>query len=324
MNIKHVIYSVLVLLLQAGCGARGSAEGRAADSAAEAAPAPPAVEFSADSAYAYLARQVEFGPRVTNSEAHARAADWLASELRRHGAEVTEQRADLKAFDGVTLHARNIFGRFNPGVPGRILLLAHYDSRPWADNDPDPANRSRAVDGANDGASGVAVLLEVARQLKASGSSLPVDILFVDAEDRGTEGDDSSWALGARYFAQNPPVEGYAPDYAVLLDMVGGIDARFPREYISQVNAPGLNDRFWQAARIAGHADRFPQSVGAAVTDDHVELLKQGIPAIDIIEYREGAGFNPAWHTISDNLSNISRETLGAVGETLMVFLSGN
>ncbi|MDE6717668.1 MAG: M28 family peptidase, partial [Muribaculaceae bacterium] len=241
--------------------------------------------FSADSAYAYLERQVAFGPRVPNTEAHRLAADWLSYELRRHGAEVIEQKADLRTFDGTILHARNIFGRLNPGAPQRILLLAHYDSRPWADQDPDPEKRRLPVDGANDGASGVAVLLETARQLKASGSSLGVDILFVDAEDWGTDGDDESWAMGARHFVQNPPVEGYAPDYAILLDMVGGKEARFPREYFSQRYAASLNDAFWGAARQAGHADRFPDSMGGAVTDDHLEFIKGGIPAIDIIEY---------------------------------------
>jgi len=316
-----------LLLFATGCGGaanNGESEKTADKTESQETQTAPALSgFSADSAFSYLKTQVEFGPRVTNSEAHRRAADWLGAELRRHGADVTEQRVDLQSFDGVTLHARNIFARFNPDLPDRILLLAHYDSRPWADNDPDPANHQMPVDGANDGASGVAVLLETARCINASGEKLPIDILLVDAEDRGTDGDDSSWAMGARYFAQNPPVEGYAPRFAILLDMVGGKDARFPREYISQVNVPWLNDRFWKAAKRAGHAERFPETIGGAVTDDHVELLKAGIPTIDIIEYNEGTGFNPNWHTVSDNLSNISKETLKAVGETLVEFLNG-
>lgn len=278
--------------------------------------------FSADSAYVYLSRQVDFGPRMPNTEAHRQAADWLVSELKRHGAAVTEQYADLKAFDGTVLHARNIFGQFNPEVDNRILLLAHYDCRPWADQDPDPEKRSRPIDGANDGASGVAVLLEMARQISSSNIKTGVDILFADAEDWGTEGDDESWAMGTRYFANNPVIPNYTPAYAILLDMVGGKDAQFPVEYFSQQNAPDLVNEFWGVAREAGFGSRFPFRIGSAVTDDHIEFIKVGIPAIDIIEYHPGSGFNPHWHTSADNLSNISKETLGAVGQTLFQFLT--
>ncbi len=318
MSIQHILLGASLLLIS--CGGKTSAVA-VADSMPENE-TESAAAFSADSAYSYLARQVEFGPRVPNTDAHRLAGDWLVQELKRHGAIVTEQKTDLKAFDGTVLHARNIFGQINPEASSRILLLAHYDCRPWADQDPEEANRKKPVDGANDGASGVAVILETARQLKASGSGLGVDFLFVDAEDWGTDGDDDSWAMGTRYFAENPPVEGYAPSFAILLDMVGGKDAQFPREYFSQQNAAYLNDAFWNAAHKAGHASRFPNKMGGAVTDDHVELIKVGIPAIDIIEYNSASGFNPHWHTTTDNLDNISKETLGAVGESLMQFLS--
>ena len=319
MSIHHIIMAGALLLAAGGCK---SSAGKTAGAAAIEETQPAKVSFSADSAYSYLAKQVEFGPRVPNTDAHRLAGDWLAAELTRHGAAVTEQKADLKAFDGTILHARNIFAQFNPEAQQRILLLAHYDCRPWADQDPDPGNHKTPVDGANDGASGVAVLLETARQLNAAKSKLGVDILFVDAEDWGTDGDDESWALGARHFASNPVVPGYSPSYAILLDMVGGKGAVFPREYFSQQNAPTINDAFWRAAHAAGHSQIFPNRMGGAVTDDHIELLKAGIPAIDIIEYHSETGFNPTWHTLSDNLDNISRETLGAVGESLMQFLS--
>lgn len=307
------------------CGAKSARitdESGDNDAASSSAKVSANVDFSADSAYAYLKRQVEFGPRVPNTEAHRKAGDWLVSELTRHSASVKEQRADLTVFDGTVLHARNIFGQFNPGAERRILLLAHYDCRPWADEDPDPAKRKQPVDGANDGASGVAVLLEVARQLKDSDSGCGVDILFVDAEDWGTEGNDMSWAMGTRYFANNPIVEGYAPQEAILLDMVGGRDATFPVEYFSQQNAPALVNKLWNAAAEAGYGNLFPKSVGSAVTDDHIELIKVGIPTVDIIEYRPGEGFNPHWHTSTDNLDNIDRNTLKAVGRTVMGYLS--
>ncbi|MBD5287661.1 MAG: M28 family peptidase [Bacteroides sp.] len=319
MSIQHILLGASLLLLS--CGGKSSAVSTS-DNKSDEQTAASVSSFSADSAYAYLARQVEFGPRVPNTDAHRLTGDWLVGELKRHGAEVIEQKTDLKAFDGTVLHARNIFGRINPEATARILLLAHYDCRPWADQDPDTSKHNTPVDGANDGASGVAVILETARQLKASNSNLGVDFLFVDAEDWGTDGNDESWAMGTRYFAENPPVEGYTPSYAILLDMVGGKDAVFPREFFSQQNAANLNDAFWAAAHKAGHAERFPNVMGGAVTDDHVELLKAGIPAIDIIEFNAGSGFNPNWHTSTDNLDNISKETLGAVGESLMQFLS--
>lgn len=320
MSIYHILFTAALALVS--CAGKTTAEKSSVSTAQEEASMSNEITFSADSAYSYLARQVEFGPRVPNSEAHGKAADWLVAELSRHGAQVIEQNTDLTAFDGTLLHARNIFGQFNPENPSRILLIAHYDCRPWADQDPDPEKRKLPVDGANDGASGVAVLLETARQLKAADSSLGVDILFVDAEDWGTDGDDDSWAMGARYFANHPPVEGYSPSFAILLDMVGGKGAIFPREYFSQQNAPQLNDAFWGAAHAAGHSGNFPNRLGGAITDDHLEFLKVGIPAIDIIEYNTGNGFNPNWHTSTDNLDNISKETLAAVGESLMQFLS--
>lgn len=288
----------------------------------------PLGDFNADSAYVYLARQVAFGPRVPNTEAHRLTGDWLVSELKRHGAEVTEQKAQLKAFDGTILNSRNIFARFpasskveKKGAP--ILLLAHWDSRPWADQDPDPQRRNEPVDGANDGASGVAVLLEIARQLSLNPINKDVDILFVDAEDWGSEGDDDSWALGTQYFVEHPPVKGYSPEFAILLDMVGGDGATFCREYFSERYAPHISEQVWQTAEKLGYGKMFLNRMGSAIMDDHVQLIRARIPAIDIIEYHpdEESGFNSRWHTTSDNLEGISPVTLSAVGNTLLTFL---
>lgn len=284
------------------------------------------VNFDADSAYSYVERQVAFGPRVPNTEAHRRCGEWLASELRRRGADVTEQRSDLTAFDGTVLKAVNILGRFNTESPDRLLLLAHWDCRPWADQDPNPDNRKKPVDGANDGASGVGVLLEIARQLSEKAPGKGVDILFVDAEDWGTEGSEDSWALGARYFMEHPPVEGYLPDEAILLDMVGGKGAVFCREYFSEQAAPRLAQSLWGIAASRGYGDLFLNKLGGAVTDDHVQLIEKGVPAVDIIEYHpeQESGFNSHWHTVSDNMENIDRATLKAVGETVMQYLITN
>lgn len=304
------------LLLSCGAGRKDSGE----ETAAKAAPARTAA-FCADSAYQYVKRQVEFGPRVPGTKAHAACADWLASTLRRHGAEVSEQTATLTTFDGTRIPMRNIFARINPKEPERILLLAHWDTRPWADNDPDQANHSRPLDGANDGASGAAILLETARSAKEAGITKGIDILLCDAEDWGTEGDDDSWALGARHFAGHLPAEGYSPKAAILLDMVGATDATFMREYFSQLSNPALADEIWAIANSLGYADMFPNKMGSAVNDDHVELIKAGIPCIDIIDYRDGQGFFSGWHTMADNIDAISRETLGAVGEVIEAYL---
>ena len=319
-------------IIAAACGAKADNSARAdlafiAESESVAAgdvmSSAPLVNFNADSAYAYVARQVEFGPRVPNTTAHRLAGDWISSELRRHGAKVTEQKMQLKAFDGTLLNSRNIFGQFNPDAKERILLLAHWDCRPWADKDPDPAKRSLPVDGANDGASGVGVLLEIARNLGAIPQDKGVDILLVDAEDWGTDGDEESWALGAKYFAENPVVKGYDPQGAILLDMVGGEGAVFCREYYSERSAPRLAEDIWQTAGAIGYGNMFLNRLGSAILDDHVQMIKAGIPAIDIIEYhpQEESGFNSRWHTASDNMDGISRKTLGAVGSTLLTWL---
>lgn len=313
---RKIIYIFITAIMLAACGNKAAAPVSAANTSDDL----PEVAFDPDSAYAYVEKQVAFGPRVPNTEAHRLCGDWLTNELKRHGVIVTEQKADLKAFDGTTLHARNIFGQINPQAQRRTLLLAHWDCRPWADADPDPGNHTKPVDGANDGASGVGVILEIARQLNLAGSGLGVDFLFVDAEDWGTEGDDSSWALGTKHFVENPPIEGYAPDYAILLDMVGGKDAKFFREYFSQQAAPDRVAKVWSAAAELGYADMFVNRMGGAIMDDHVQLLTHGIPAIDIIEYHKDAdsGFNSRWHTISDNMEGIDAATLGAVGKTVI------
>ncbi len=304
-----------------GC-ASGSASGSTSDSAADDAQSVEHAAFSGDSAYAYVARQVEFGPRVPNTAAHRAAGDWLIGELRRHGAEVVEQPLRLRAFDGTMLDARNIMGQYNPDASERLLLLAHWDCRPWADEDDDESRHKQPVDGANDGASGVGVLLEIARQLGRQAPSKGVDILFVDAEDWGSSGDEDSWALGAQAFVENPPVAGYLPKEGILLDMVGGKDACFYREYFSDRSAGALNSRLWQIAGQLGYSSRFPNASGFAVTDDHVRFIEAGIPTVDIIEYnREAGGFNPRWHTSSDTMEGISAETLQAVGSVVAEYI---
>lgn len=314
---KMILFMTLLFTVMLSCGSRqGGGETAKVEDIDSVK-----IVFDADSAYEYVARQVSFGPRVPNSESHRQCGEWLAGELRKYGAEVSEQRMQLRAFDGTMLNAVNIIGSYNPELGDRLLLLAHWDSRPWADADADESNHNRPVDGANDGASGVGVLLEIARQISIHSIDKGVDILFVDAEDWGTDGDDQSWAMGSRYFANNPYKEGYRPANAILLDMVGGENAIFRKEYFSISYAPQLVNKVWSVAMESGYGDKFVSEIGGAVTDDHIELLNVGIPAINIIEFHPQTGFNPTWHTVNDNMDHISKESLKAVGQTVLNYL---
>ena len=321
INGLGAVTAALTLLISCGAGKK-TANAEDAGSMPESRTA--TTRFSPDSAYAYVAAQVAFGPRVPGSEAHRRCGDWLTSKLKDHGAEVTEQTTTLTTFDGTRIPMRNIFARVNPAAPKRVLLLAHWDSRPWADHDPDSAKRTLPIDGANDGASGVGVLLELARTFASTDGNTGIDILLCDAEDWGEESNDESWALGARHFAANLPEQGYMPSASILLDMVGAPDATFMREYFSQLADPALADEIWSTAKSLGYGDMFINRMGSAVNDDHVELIKAGIPTIDIIDYREGSGFFSGWHTTADNMDAISKETLGAVGRVLETYINKN
>lgn len=313
---RYIPVLIIVLLAVGGCSAgAGKSAVASAPTGLEASP------FDADSAYAYVKAQVGFGPRVPGSSAHDECGRWLESELGRHGADtVITQIATVSDRRGGTMPVRNIMGRYNAGASKRVLLLAHWDTRPWADSDPDVSNRGKPIDGANDGASGVGVLLEIARQMGQRLPSVGVDILFVDAEDSGSHNDDDSWALGTQHWVSAMPY-GAAdlPVYGILLDMVGGQDARFPCEYYSQRMAPAVLARVWATARAIGLADRFPDEYGGGVTDDHVHVNRAGIPCIDIIECANPAtgSFNPTWHTLDDNMEAIDVSTLGAVGATV-------
>ena len=285
--------------------------------------------FDADSCYAFCAKQCDFGPRTMNSEAHELCGQWIVEKFRSYGMEVTEQRATLMGFDDTPLQGNNIIARYQPQLSNRILLCAHWDSRPWADNDPDPANHTKPVMAANDGASGVAVMLEVARVLCADTCSLPIGIDFVcfDAEDWGTEDVSESWALGAQYWSETFKQQPSAakPRYGILLDMVGGFGARFYQERLSLHYAPQVVERVWKSASIAGYSSFFPQEKGGGITDDHGPVNEvAGIPCIDIIPYYPDcmeSSFGPTWHTINDDMQHIDRGTLKAVGQTLIQVL---
>lgn len=320
-----LIYLFCMVSLFACKPSGGTPAGDAKEKVTASVPATPA--FDADSAYAYVERQVAFGPRVPNTEAHKACGDYLASELRRFGAKVYEQEAVLTAYDQTALKARNIIGSYNPESDKRILLFAHWDSRPYSDHDPDPANHRKPLDGADDGASGVGVLLEIARQLGVKNPEAGVDIIFFDAEDYGTpefadEYTPDSWCLGSQFWARNPHVPAYRADFGILLDMVGAKNATFFKERLSVSKAGNVVEKVWNIARDLGYGKYFIQANGIAVTDDHEYVMKgRNIPCIDIINNdpdKSDHGFGWYWHTQQDNMDNIDRETLGAVGRTVL------
>lgn len=274
--------------------------------------------FSADSAYALIQAQLRFGPRIPGTPTHRACGDWLVAQLKRYGGRVYEQKGTYKGTP-----VRNILASFGPDTAGgRILLSAHWDSRPWADQD--PATAQQPVPGANDGASGVAVLLELARLMAQRPLPYPVDIAFWDAEDLGREGVENSFCLGSQYWISSPapyPVQAYA--WGINLDMVGGRQATFLQEGYSRQYAPRLVELWWEVARRLGYERFFPPLAGDAIIDDPYYLsVKAGLPMVNIIQRDPtGRGFFPEWHTVRDDLEGIDRATLQAVGDVLVAFL---
>lgn len=297
------------------------------NTAAETTPPVKVPAFNADSAYSYTAQQVAMGPRVPGSAAQLKCAAWMESQLKHYCDTVYRQETQVLAGDKKTkLRCINLIGTIRPQAKRRILFLAHWDSRPWADQD--AKDKDKPVDAADDGASGVGVLIELASVLKntpLNNPDLGIDILLTDVEDYGkSEWGEDSYALGTQYWARNPHVPGYRAEGGILLDMVGGKNARFPLEGNSQQFAASLQKEVWTAAGKAGFSSFFVYENGGTITDDHVpvnEIIK--IPTIDIIHLPAGSstGFPPHWHTHNDNMSVIDRTTLKAVGQTLLQFL---
>ena len=289
--------------------------------------------FNADSAYQYVACQTSFGPRVPETQAHADCAQWLAAKLGEFADTVIVQDFRAKLYNGKGVDGQNIVGVFHPEAKKRIVLCAHWDSRPYADHDSDAANTHTPIDGANDGASGVGVLMECARQFKLQElpEHLGVDIVLFDLEDYGPhieeaekyyDEDVNYWALGSQYWSKHPHVYGYKAYYGILLDMVGGSNPTFPKEYYSQGYAAWVSNKVWRRAADLGYRPYFTNELGALISDDHVPMNQNaGIPTIDIIDLQPNSSngcFPEVWHTINDNLEHIDKETLGMVGKVLV------
>lgn len=274
--------------------------------------------FNADSAYAFVEKQLSFGPRVPNSEGHKKCGDYLISQLKTYGAEVIVQEAKVMAYTGASLRIRNIIARYNPEKTNRVVLFAHWDTRPFSDMD--PVNDKDPVPGADDGASGVAVLLEIARNIQTTQPQVGIDLIFLDGEDYGNAGGEpETYCLGTQYWAKNPPIPGYMPKYGILLDMVGARGAMFCKEAYSRQYASSVVENIWNTAAQLGYANYFISKDSDPLTDDHVFINTLAkIPTADIINYnRDTGGFGSHWHTQDDNISIIDKNTLKAVGQTV-------
>ncbi len=276
-------------------------------------------EFDGPRALTYVERQVAFGPRVPNTPAHKAMGDWLATELAARADTVIVQSWRHTTGKGRTLELRNFFARFRPDAAERVLYVAHWDTRPVADKDPNLGRQRLPIDGANDGASGVAVLLGIADALKARAPAMGVDLLFVDGEDYGDFSDSTESLLGASHFAAHRPA-GYQPLFAVVFDMVGDKDLQIYYEGNSQSYAPEVVQRVWQMADRLGYGGTFIRGVRHTLIDDHVPLQRVGIHAIDLIDYDYGPD-NAYWHSGEDTIDKISAQSLAIVGNVAIALV---
>lgn len=326
LYVRH-LWAISLILILIGCD---RSKEKPVDSGNELEERVLVPSFNADSAYQFVKRQVDFGPRVPDSESHKKAGDFFVERFKSFGGKVAEQHFEATTFDGRRVMLRNIIASFQPEKQKRILLAAHWDTRPFADKDPD--KRDSPFDGANDGASGVGVLLEIARQLNQSPpGNVGVDIILFDGEDWGEkENDDKNhqlpaglkswWCLGSQYWAKNPHTSNYSAYFGILLDMVGAKNAKFFKEGVSVEYASQTVNKVWATASRLGYSSVFiNQNVGSTM-DDHVfvnEVAK--IPMISIVDYQPGVGyFGDYHHSQKDNLSLIGKETLGIVGNTVL------
>jgi len=324
-----VIGFLIILVLLVGCGDRKPTQVVVTEQKSQSVRVP---VFDADSAFAFVKAQTDFGPRVPGSMAHQRCADWLVETLSGYADTVMLQPFRTRIFNNKGFDGLNIIASFHPQATKRIVLCSHWDSRPFADHDPDPANWNTPIDGANDGASGVGVLLENARCFHNNPlpERLGVDIIFFDLEDYGPRNDESElyyddrrnhWALGSQYWSAQPHLPGYTANYGILLDMVGNSNPNFVKEYYSQGYAAWLSNKVWRIAQDLGYRQYFVNEMGDPISDDHLPMNEiAGIPTIDIIDLQPNSSnmsFPETWHTLEDNIEHIDKNTLFMVGDVI-------
>lgn len=316
-------YCFIIGILLSSCKTDNAGESTVEDTPKKTYAVP---KFERDSALAYVQAQVDFGPRVLQTAAHDSCRDWMVQKFESFGATVIAQDFKANVYTGESFDATNIIAQYNPGAKKRILLAAHWDSRHQADSPLSQERQGEAILGADDGGSGVAVLLEVARQLQANPIDMGVDIILFDAEDYGESGTNNteSWGLGSQYWSRNFHTKGYRPKYGILLDMVGSKGARFPIEQFSARYAPQVVQKVWKLAQSMGYNNYFVQADGGAVTDDHyfVNTIAK-IPMIDIINrpVNSQTGFGRYWHTHNDDMGIIDKRTLRAVGQVVLAVI---
>lgn len=278
-------------------------------------------DFNKEKSYNYVKAQVDFGPRIPGSQAHQNCANYIVSTLKEFTSNVVVQEFKTRLASKEVVNGKNIIASFQAEKKNRVLLCAHWDSRPFADMDNDESKHKEAIDGANDGASGVGILLEVARILSTQNTEVGVDIVFFDVEDSGEYGSNDSWALGAQYWSKNPHIPGYTAKYGILLDMVGTINPIFRYEMTSYRNAPHILEKVWNAAKELGYQQYFLSERSGGILDDHVYINEdRHIPTIDIIHYDRttASGFFEHWHTLKDDMNSINSNTLEMVGKTVL------
>lgn len=328
ISFHNSLYFIVFIMLAWSCH-RGSREAGTKDTDRDSIPVPVRVPaFNPDSALAYVRAQCDFGPRVPGTPSHAACAAWLETTMRRFTPDVRVQGFRARAFDGTVLNGKNIIAVFQPEKKSRLMLCAHWDSRPFADHDPDPARRTQPVMGANDGASGVGVLIEIARLISEHQPDVGIDIIFFDLEDYGPPQDrqgealNEHWGLGSQFWSRNLHEYNYRPRYCILLDMVGAPDARFLQEGFSLYFAPDKVKKVWDIAHRLGYKDYFPTERGGFINDDHYFINDIArIPAIDIIHLdpeSSNGSFFEYWHTTEDSMDKIDSRTLGVVGHVVI------
>ncbi len=332
-RIKIVLLFFTVTILTFGCG-ESNPKSNTSSNAGNTTPEITKIvvpDFDADSAYYFVAKQLSFGPRVPGTNSHAACALWLEQTLGGFADEVTIQEFKTRIYNNRIFDGKNIIASFKPKFQHRILLAAHWDSRPFADHDPNQDNFNTPIDGANDGASGCGVLIEIARQLHLHKPNIGIDIILFDLEDYGppqdtqTNESTDTWGLGAQYWSNNPHKFGYTARYGILLDMVGAENATFPLEGFSMYYAPDFTKRVWEIAGKAGYGNYFVYEEGGYITDDHYFINKIiQIPTINIIHLdptSSNGTFYDHWHTVNDNLEQIDTATLKVVGQTVIAVI---
>lgn len=311
-TVKRIIFLSCIALFSVSCGDNPPTKPKVKKPSFVKAAMP---EVNADSVYQFVQKQVDFGPRTPNSVAHENCAKWLVQSFNRYGLKVIEQKDTQIAHDGEKLKFTNIIAQYAPEKKKRVLLTAHWDTRPWADQDDE--NTDQPIDGANDAGSGVAVILEIARLLKEQAPAIGVDVVLFDIEDYGQS--NGSFCYGSQYWMHNTHLEENLPMFGINLDMVGDPNAVFPYEGYSQQFARPVLDKVWRVAQNMGHGRYFKTISDGQITDDHLYVNQAGIPCIDVIHRNPtGSGFAHSWHTHDDDMNNISKNTLKAVTETVL------